>query len=107
MKLESVEKPITIGSANIDLGDALRTHAEQSILKAAGKYFGRLTDASAHFNREGLDYRCSVSMKMGGLQTVAAEAQAPDARLAFDQALGKVEKQLRRMKRELREDRAG
>jgi ribosomal subunit interface protein len=107
MKLESVEKPITIGSANIDLGDALRTHAEESILKAAGKYFGRLTEASAHFNREGLDYRCSVSMKMGGLQRTAAEAQAPDARLAFDQALGKVEKQLRRMKRELREDRAG
>jgi ribosomal subunit interface protein len=107
MKLESVEKPIVIGSANIDLGDALRTHAEQSILKAAGKYFGRLTDASAHFNRDGLNYRCSVNMKMGGLQTASAEGQAPDARLAFDQALGKVEKQLRRMKRELREDRTG
>jgi ribosomal subunit interface protein len=107
MKLESVEKPIIIGSANIDLGDALRTHAEQSILKAAGKYFGRLTDASAHFNRDGLNYRCSVNMKMGGLQTASAEGQAPDARLAFDQALAKVEKQLRRMKRELREDRTG
>jgi ribosomal subunit interface protein len=107
MKLESVEKPITIGSANIDLGDALRTHAESSIRKAAGKYFGRLTDASAHFNREGVNYRCSVNMKMGGLQTASAEAQAADARLAFDQALGKVEKQLRRMKRELREDRTG
>ena len=104
MKLESVESPITIGSANIDLGDALRTHAEESILNVAGKYFGRLTMASAHFNREGVDYRCSVNLQMGGLPVVTGEATAKDARLAFDSALGKAAKQLRRKKRELRED---
>jgi ribosomal subunit interface protein len=104
MKLESVDTNITIGSANIDLGDSLRTHAEQAIRKVAGKYFGRLTVGSAHFNREGLDYRCSVNLQMGGLPMVTGEAEARDILLAFDNALSKAAKQLRRSKRELRED---
>ena len=104
MKLESVESPITIGSGNIDLGDALRTHAEESILKVASKYFGRLTVASAHFNKEGSDYRCSVNLQMGGMPMITGEAEATDVHLAFDPALGKAAKQLRRKKREVRED---
>ena len=103
MKLESVDTNITVGSANIDLGDSLRTHAEDAILKVASKYFGRLTAGSAHFNREGLDYRCSVNLQMGGLPIVTGEALARDITLAFDSALSKAAKQLRRSKRELRE----
>lgn len=104
MKLESVESPITIGSANIDLGDSLRTYAQDSILKVASKYFGRLTLASAHFNKEGSDYRCSVNLQMGGLPMISAEAEAKEITLAFDSALGKAAKQLRRKKREVRDD---
>ena len=106
MKLESVDSPITIGSGNVDLGDALRTHAEESIRKVAAKYFGHLTIGSAHFNKEGINYRCSVNMQMGALPMVSAEAQAVDARAAFDAALSKAGKQLRRSKRELRDDKA-
>src|SRR3712207_7977601 len=51
--------------SNVDLGEALPAHAEASILKVAGKYFGRLNVASAHFSREGSGYRCSVNMQMG------------------------------------------
>ena len=104
MKLESVESPIAIESGNVDLGESLRGHAEQAILKVAGKYFGRLTTATAHFNKEGFEYRCSVNLQMGGLPMVSAEAGNKDATLAFDTALGKAAKQLRRRKRELRED---
>jgi ribosomal subunit interface protein len=104
MKLEAVESPITIGSGDVDLGDALRTHAEESILKVASKYFGRLTQASAHFRSEGSGYSSSVTFQMGGLPTVAAEATAIEARLAFDMALEKAAKQLRRKKRELRDN---
>ena len=103
MKLESVETPITIGSGNVELDASFRAEAEESILRTAGKYFGQLTDASVHFNQEGINYRCSVNMKMGGLEMVSGEAQADDAPQAFNRALTKVEKQLRRMKRELRD----
>ena len=107
MKLESIETPITIGSGNVELDESFRAEAEESIRRTAGKYFGQLTDASVHFNQEGINYRCSVNMKMGGLQMVSAEAQADDTFQAFNSALAKVEKQLRRRKRELRDNHQG
>ncbi|WP_114946776.1 ribosome hibernation-promoting factor, HPF/YfiA family [Microvirga calopogonii] len=104
MKLESVDKAITIQSSNVHLGDGLPDHARESILRVASKYFGRLNTASAHFSKEGITYRCSVNMQMGGLPMKNAEAKDKDIYLAFNAALDKVGKQLRRAKRELRED---
>jgi ribosomal subunit interface protein len=104
MKLESVDKAITIQSSNVHLGDRLPNYARENILRVASKYFGRLNTASAHFSREGISYRCSVNMQMGGLPMKNAEAKDKDIYLAFNAALAKVSKQLRRTKRELRED---
>jgi ribosomal subunit interface protein len=103
MKLQSVDSAITVGSGNVDVGESLRRHAEESILRVASKYFGRLNVGSVHFNREGINFRCSVNMQMGALQMMTGEAQHKDAYLAFNAALEKVAKQLRRTKRELRE----
>ena len=103
MKLESVDTPITVGSSNVELNDALRDHARESILRMAGKYFGRLTTVAVHLNQKVKDYRCSVNIQMGGLNMVSAEATEASTRRDFDVALGKVEKQLRRYKREMRE----
>jgi ribosomal subunit interface protein len=104
MKLQTVDKDITVQSSNVDLGSSLPTHARESILRVASKYFGRLNTASVHFNREGITYRCSVNMQMGALPMKSAEARDKDIYLAFNAALDKVAKQLRRTKRELRED---
>jgi ribosomal subunit interface protein len=106
LKLRSVDRTITIQSSNVDLGEALPAHAEASILRVAGKYFGRLNTASVHFSREGTGYRCSVNMQMGALRMMSAEAQNHNIYLAFNAALEKTAKQLRRAKRELREDKA-
>ena len=104
MKLHSVDKDITVQSANVDLGSNLPDHARESILRVASKYFGRLNTASVHFNREGITYRCSVNMQMGALPMKSGDARDKDIYLAFNAALAKVAKQLRRTKRELRED---
>jgi ribosomal subunit interface protein len=104
MKLESVDKAITIQSSNVHLGNRLPAYARESILRVASKYFGRLNTASVHFSREGISYRCSVNMQMSGLPMKSAEAIDKDIYLAFNAALAKVGKQLRRTKRELRED---
>jgi ribosomal subunit interface protein len=107
MRLEGIDKAITVESSHIHLGDGLPGHARESILRVASKYFGRLNMASAHFTREGVAYRCSVNMQMGGLPMKSAEAMDKDIYLSFNAALAKVAKQLRRTKRELREDKAG
>src|SRR5919199_201837 len=104
MRLHSVDRNITVQSSAIDLGSSLPEHVRESVLRVASKYFGRLNAASVHFNREGITYRCSINMQMGALPMKSAEARDKDIYLAFNSALNKVAKQLRRTKRELRED---
>jgi ribosomal subunit interface protein len=106
MNLENMDSVITIESASVDLGEAFRSHAQQGITRAASKYFGSLNAASVHVSREGILFRCTVNMQMGALKTMSAEAQDKDCYVAFKSAMDKVEKQLRRAKRELREDKA-
>ena len=104
MKLQSVDRSITVQSANVDLGTALPAHARQAILRVAGKYFGRLNTAAVHFAREGKAYRCTVNMQMGALRMRSGEAESPDIYAAFDTALERVATQLRRTKRAVRDD---
>jgi len=59
-----------------------------------------------HVTREGITYRCTVNMQMGALKMMSGEAKNKDLYAAFRAALQKTAKQLRRTKRELREDKA-
>jgi ribosomal subunit interface protein len=104
MALENVDTEISVGSANISLGDRLPEYVREGIRKVASKFFGRLNTAAVHFTRERITYRCSVSMQMGALPMKSAEARNKDIYVAFGLALNKVAKQLRRTKRELRDD---
>jgi ribosomal subunit interface protein len=102
--MESITKAILVQSSTVDLGDYFRDHARRSIVRTAEKYFRQLNSASVYVNREGTLFRCSVNIQMGALKTMSAEYQDKDCYRAFSCALEKVEKQLRRAKRELRED---
>ncbi|HZW48350.1 MAG TPA: ribosome-associated translation inhibitor RaiA [Microvirga sp.] len=106
MSLEGAENSILVQSSNVDLGDAFPEYARTSIRQVAGKYFGRLSNASVHVTREGITYRCTVNIQMGALKMMSGEAKNKDVYAAFRQALQKSAKQLRRSKRELREDKA-
>jgi ribosomal subunit interface protein len=106
MKLKGVDRTILVQSSSIDLGDVLPDYARTSILQLAGKYFGHLNTASVHFNREGIMYRCTINIQMGALRMMSGEARSTDIYAAFRLALERVAKQLRRAKRELREDKA-
>ena len=66
MKLHSVDRSITVQSSNVDLGDALPTHARQAILRVADKYFGQLNRAAVHVTREGQTYRCTDRRELTG-----------------------------------------
>ncbi len=104
MKLQSVDRSITVQSSNVDLGTALPESARQAILRVAGKYFGRLNTAAVHFAREGKTYRCTVSMQMGALKMMSGEGQSTDIYAAFRAALAKAATQLRRTKRAVRDE---
>ncbi|MBF9196037.1 ribosome hibernation-promoting factor, HPF/YfiA family [Microvirga terrestris] len=97
---------ILVQSANVDLGDNFPDYAKTNIRQVASKYFGHLSLASVHVTREGITYRCTVNMQMGALKMMSGEAKDKDLYTAFRGALQKTAKQLRRSKRELREDKA-
>ncbi|MDB5595143.1 MAG: raiA [Hyphomicrobiales bacterium] len=99
-----VDEEIHIQSSNVDLGDALVEHCRSRVLETGGKYFGKLTRATVHFRHEGQAFACSVKIRSGALEPHAAECIDRDAHRAFNLALEKVAKQLRREKRLLRED---
>jgi ribosomal subunit interface protein len=104
VKPKNGDQAISIQSSNIDLGDALPAQARQSILRVAGKYFGRLSTAAVHFQREGKTYRCTVNMQMGALMMTSAEGTGTEIDAAFNSALEKVATQLRRAKRASRDE---
>ncbi|WP_230534136.1 ribosome hibernation-promoting factor, HPF/YfiA family [Microvirga roseola] len=103
---QNTEDKILVQSSTVDLGGAFPDYVRTNIRRVAGKYFGRLSSASVHVTRDGATYRCTTNMHMGALKPVSGEAKNKDLYAAFRAALQKVAKQLRRSKRELREDKA-
>lgn len=100
-----IDRPVTVGSSNIDLGQALIESARKGVVDLAAKYFGKITTGAVHFARDGINYKCSVNVQPGGLEMASAEAHAKDAHQSLHAALEKVAKQLRRMKQSQRDDR--
>lgn len=106
MKDPIIDEEIHVLSSSVDLGDALKEHCRTRIIETGGKYFGKLTRADVHFRHEGQSFACTVKIKSGALDSYASEATDHDAYRAFNQALEKVAKQLRRAKRMIRDEKA-
>ena len=103
----AIDKAITVGSSNVEIGEALAERARDSLSDLASKYFGRITTGSVHFGREGIEFRCSVNMQCGAVPMMSAEASHKDAHVALAVAIDKLGKQLRRTKRGLRDEKIG
>ena len=99
-----IDREVSVGSSNIDLGQSLIESARKGVIDLASKYFGKITTGSVHFSRDGINYRCSVNIQPGGLEMVSGEAHAKDPHVSLEAALEKAGKQLRRMKRSQRDD---
>jgi ribosomal subunit interface protein len=98
------EPLIAVQSSAVALGKALPEYIRIRVRQVAGKYFGDLSGAAVYFSRDGASYRCTVNMQMGSLRIVTGEAVGSGCHRAFGAALEKAAKQLRRLKRALRDD---
>lgn len=94
---------IKVSGKQIDVGEALRTHVEYNLVAAVGKYFDRPVDAHVVFSRNGHGYKCDSSVHLPTGLTAQAHAQNDEIYAAFEQATDKIEKQLRRYKRRLKD----
>jgi ribosomal subunit interface protein len=93
---------ISVKGRNLDVGDALKGHVEDHMSSAVTKYFMRAIDARIVFSREGRSLRADISVHPGprGI-VVQGGSESNDPYAAFDGALERISKQLRRYKRRL------
>lgn len=94
---------IQIKGKQIDLGDALREHVADRLDDAVVKYFGDAIDASVTLASDAGQIRADCAVHVGHDIFVKSHAMDHDPYKAFDDAAARIEKQLRRYKRRLRD----
>src|SRR6056297_1578804 len=92
-----------ITGKQIDVGSALRTHVEEELGSVVSKYAERPTDANIVFSKSGHEFICEASVHLSTGLTASAKAHANEIYAAFDGCCDKMEKQLRRYKRRLKD----
>jgi ribosomal subunit interface protein len=94
---------IQVSGKQIDIGDALRGHVEDRLTDSVGKYFDRPVEAVITFSRDRHEFIADSSVHLPTGITVQAKARADEIYASFDGAVERMEKQLRRYKRRLKD----
>lgn len=92
-----------ISGRQIDIGAALQTHVEDELGTVIEKYSQRPTDATIVFSRNAHEYVCEAIVHLSSGLTAQAKAHATEIYSAFDKCSEKMDKQLRRYKRRLKD----
>ena len=92
-----------ISGRHIDIGEALQTHVRTELGAVIEKYAGRATDATVVFSRDAHEFVCEAIVHLSTGLTTSAKAHATEIYAAFDLCAAKMEKQLRRYKRRLKD----
>lgn len=92
-----------ISGKQIDIGTALQEHVETELSAVVSKYAERPTDANVIFSKSANEFVCETIVHLSTGLTAQARAHAHEIYAAFDQCSEKMEKQLRRYKRRLKD----
>ncbi len=92
-----------ISGKQIDIGEALQTHVKTELEEILGKYAGRPTEAIVVFSKSGHEYVCESVVHLSTGLTAQARGVATEIYAAFDASGEKMDKQLRRYKRRLKD----
>lgn len=95
---------IRVIGANVDTGESLTSYVEENAAKSISKYFENAVSAEAHFSKEGQLFKAVLIVNEGvkGGINVKSDGEAGDAYGAFNEALERADKQLRRYKRKIK-----
>lgn len=100
----------TISGKHIDVGDALTTHVKTELGEMLDKYSQRPTDATVTFSRDAHEFLCDSVVHLSTGLTVQARGVATEVYAAFEACRERMDKQIRRYKRRLKDhhkDRSG
>lgn len=92
-----------ISGKQIDIGEALQTHVKTELGSILDKYAQRPTDANVVFSKNAHEFVCETTVHLSTGLTASARAKATEIYAAFDSCCEKMDKQLRRYKRRLKD----
>ncbi len=95
---------ISVSGKHIDVGTALSEHIGNELKNSTKKYFEHAVSANVILSKERHSFTANIIVNdgTGTHQLLKASGEGGDAYAAFDQALIRVEKQLRRYKRKIK-----
>ena len=95
---------IRVSGHQVDTGAAFRTHVSTRLNAIADKYFSRAVGAHVTLsNAPQSAFNVDIVMHVMSDLILKGSARAPDAHIAFDAAADRIEKQLRRYMRRLKD----
>lgn len=95
---------VRVAGHQVDTGDSLREHAERRVAEITGKYFSRAVGANVTFGRgPNNDYTCDIVAPVVNGVVLKATYSGREPEIAFNGAADRVEKQLRRYTRRLKD----
>ena len=95
---------ISVSGKHIDVGEALSEHIESELQDSVKKYFENAISANVILSKGKYNFNASITVNDGtGIhQLLKSSGEGGDAYASFDQALIRMEKQLRRYKRKIK-----
>jgi ribosomal subunit interface protein len=95
---------VRVAGHQVDTGESLRDHAQGRVEEIIEKYFSRSVGANITFGRgPNNDYTCDIVAPVAQGLVLKASHSAREPELAFNGAADRIEKQLRRYARRLKD----
>ncbi len=95
---------IRVSGHQIETGEALQAHAQERLSAIVEKYFPRALSSAVTFNRApAAAFRCDIVTHVMQGMVLKGAGIAHDAHVALDQAAEKIDKQMRRYKRRIKD----
>jgi ribosomal subunit interface protein len=95
---------VRVANHQVDTGETLRDHAQQKIAEITGKYFSRSVGANVTFGRgPNNDYTCDIVAPVAQGIVLKSTYSGREPEIAFNGAADRIEKQLRRYTRRLKD----
>jgi len=95
---------IRVSGHQMDTGSALQEHATDRLNAISEKFFSRALSSAVTFGKAPAGaFACDIVLHVNQGLILKSHGQAQDAHQAFEQAAERVEKQLRRYKRRLKD----
>ena len=94
---------VKITGKNLDIGTALRTHVEARLKQIAEKYFDGTVSSHITIEKQKSQFAVDGTLHLATGLVLQSRGLAQDALMSFDDAAERLERQLRRYKRRLKD----